>query len=84
LPAEIDYEKLSPYFAFRLHDVIQHTLRQTIQLAMSTTHYPMRHYLKNRFQMLSHKTLNEVITKDTYFANEKSIEGYHCAQAFLE
>jgi hypothetical protein len=28
LPAKIDYEKLSPYFAFRPHDVIQHTFRQ--------------------------------------------------------
>jgi hypothetical protein len=27
LPAKIDYEKLSPYFSFRPHDVIQHTLR---------------------------------------------------------
>jgi hypothetical protein len=27
LPAKIDCEKLSPYFAFRPHDVIQHTLR---------------------------------------------------------
>jgi hypothetical protein len=27
LPAKIYYEKLSPYFAFRPHDVIQHTLR---------------------------------------------------------
>jgi hypothetical protein len=26
LPAKIDYEKLSPYFAFRPHDVIQHSL----------------------------------------------------------
>jgi hypothetical protein len=42
LPTKIDYEKLSPYFAFRLHDVIQHTLRQTTQLAKSIIHYPMR------------------------------------------
>jgi hypothetical protein len=28
LSATIDYEKLSPYFAFRPHDVIQHTSRQ--------------------------------------------------------
>jgi hypothetical protein len=33
LPSKIDYERLSPYFAFRPHDVIQHTLRQTTQLA---------------------------------------------------
>jgi hypothetical protein len=32
---KIDYEKLSPYFAFRPHDVIQHTLRQTTQLIKS-------------------------------------------------
>jgi hypothetical protein len=83
LAAKIDYEKLSPYFAFRPHDVIQHTLRQTNQLAKSTIHYPMRRHLKSRFQMLRHKRLNEVIATDTYFANEKSIEGYHCAQAFF-
>jgi hypothetical protein len=52
--AKIDYEKLSPYFAFRPHDVIQHTLRQTTQLAKSTIYYPMRRHLKSRFQMLRH------------------------------
>jgi hypothetical protein len=83
LPAKIDYERLSPYFAFRPHDVIQHTLRQTTQLAKSTIHYPMRRHLKSRFQMIRHKSLNEVIATDKYFANEKSIEGYHCAQVFF-
>jgi hypothetical protein len=34
--------------------------------------------------MLRNKRLNEAIATDTYFALEKSIEGYHCAQAFLE
>jgi hypothetical protein len=43
----------------------------------------MRRHLKRRFQMLRHKWLNEVIDTDTYFANEKSIEGYHCAQVFF-
>jgi hypothetical protein len=84
LPDKINFKKLSPYFGFRLHDVIQHTLRQTTQLAKSTIHYPMRHHLKSRFQMLRHKSLNEVIAEDTYFANEKSIEDYYCAQVFLE
>jgi hypothetical protein len=83
-PAKIDYEKPSPYFAFRPHDVIQHTLRQTTQLSKSTIHYPMGRHLKSRFQMLRHKSLNENIDTDTYFANEKSIEGYHCAQIFFE
>jgi hypothetical protein len=83
LPAKIDYEKLSPYFAFRSHDIVQHTLRQTTQLAKSTIHYPIRHHLKSRFQMLRHKRLNEVIATDIYFANEKSIEGYHCAQVIF-
>jgi hypothetical protein len=85
--AKIDHEKLSPYFAFRPHDVIQHTLTQTTQLAESTIHHPTRHHLKSLFQMLRHKRLNEVIatdTYDTYFANEKSIDGYHCAQVFFE
>jgi hypothetical protein len=35
LPAKIDYEKLSPYFEFLPHDVIQHILRQRTQLAKS-------------------------------------------------
>jgi hypothetical protein len=75
---------MSPYFAFRPHDVIQHTLRKTTQLAKSTIYCAMRQHLKSRFQMLRHKRLNEVIATDTYFANEKYIEGYHCAQVFLE
>jgi hypothetical protein len=54
LAAKIDYEKLSPYFAFRPHDVIQHTLRQTTQLAKSTIHYTMRRHLKCLLQMLRH------------------------------
>jgi hypothetical protein len=33
--------------------------------------------------MLIHKRLNEVIATDTYFSNEKSIGGYHCAQVFF-
>jgi hypothetical protein len=33
--------------------------------------------------MLRHKRLNEVIATDAYFASEKSIEGYHCAQVFF-
>jgi hypothetical protein len=33
--------------------------------------------------MLRHKRLNEVIATDTYFANEKSMGGYHCAQVFF-
>jgi hypothetical protein len=83
LPAKIDYEKLSVYFAFRPHDVIQHTLRQTTQLARSTIHYPMRCHLMSQFQILRHKRMNEVIATDTYFANEKSIEGYHCVQIYF-
>jgi hypothetical protein len=55
LPAKIDCEKLSPYFACHPHDVIQNTLRQTTKLAKSTFHYPMRCHLKSRFQMLRHK-----------------------------
>jgi hypothetical protein len=83
LPAKIDYEKLSPYFAFRPHDVIQYNYRQTTQLAKSTIHYPMRRHLKRRFQMLRQKRLNECIATGTYFANEKSIEDYHCGQVFF-
>jgi hypothetical protein len=33
--------------------------------------------------MLTYKRLNEVIATDIYFSNEKSIEGYHCAQVFF-
>jgi hypothetical protein len=33
--------------------------------------------------MLRHKRLNEFIATDTYFVNEISIEGYHCAQIFF-
>jgi hypothetical protein len=32
LTAKIDYEKISPYFVFCPHDVLQHTLRQTTSL----------------------------------------------------
>jgi hypothetical protein len=39
----------------------------------------MQHHLKSRFQMLRHKTINEVLATDTYFAYQKSFEGYHRA-----
>jgi hypothetical protein len=83
LPAKIYYEKLSPYFVFRPHDVIPHTWRQTTQLAKSTIHYPMRHHLKSRFQILRYKRLSKVIHTDTYFTSEQSIEGYHCAHVIF-
>jgi hypothetical protein len=37
LPVKVDYEKSSPYFAFRPHDVMQHTLRQKTQLSHKTS-----------------------------------------------
>jgi hypothetical protein len=83
LPAKIDYEKLLPLSAFFPHEFIRHTLRQTTQLFKSTIHFPMRSHLKSRFQMLRHRSLNEVIATDAYFVNKKSIEGYHCAQVFF-
>jgi hypothetical protein len=83
LPSKIDYERLSPYFAFRPHDVIQQTLRQTTQVSKSTIHYPMQHHLKSRFQTLRHVRLNEVIATDTCSSCSKSTEGYHCAQVFF-
>jgi hypothetical protein len=83
LSAKIEYEKLSPYFTYFPHDVMNHVLRQTTQLAKSIIYFLIRLHLKSRFQMLRHKRLNEVIPTDTYFANEKSIEGYHCAQVFF-
>jgi hypothetical protein len=43
---------LSPYFVFRPHELIQITLRQTIELAKSIIHHTMRLYLKIWFQML--------------------------------
>jgi hypothetical protein len=64
---------------------MQHTIRQTTQPAKSTTHYSSHVTSSEEFYlMLRHKRLNEVIATDTYFANEKSIEGYHRAQVFLE
>jgi hypothetical protein len=33
--------------------------------------------------MLRHKRLNEAIATYKHFVNEKSIEGYHCAQVFF-
>jgi hypothetical protein len=43
----------------------------------------MRHNLKSRFQILRYKRFNEVIATVKCFANEKSIEGYHCALIFI-
>jgi hypothetical protein len=80
---KLTMEKLSIYNAFRPHDDIQHTFRQTAQLAKSTIHYPMRHDLKRRFQMSLHKSLNEIKTTDNVFASEKSIKFYHFTQVIF-
>jgi hypothetical protein len=52
LPTKLDHESLSPYFAFKPHDVIQQTFRQTTQLAKSKMHYPIRRDLRSQFQIL--------------------------------
>jgi hypothetical protein len=41
------------------------------------------HPILHSAHMMLYKRSNEVIATDTYFANEKSIEGYHCAQVFF-
>ena len=43
----------------------------------------MPRHPRSLFQMLRHKRINEVIATDTYFASEKSIEGYYCAHVFF-
>jgi hypothetical protein len=43
----------------------------------------MRRHLKSRFKILKQKSSNEIIATITYFANEKSIEGYHFVQVFF-
>jgi hypothetical protein len=43
----------------------------------------MQRHLKSQFQMLRRKRLNEVVVTDTYFASDKLIEGYYCAQVFF-
>jgi hypothetical protein len=82
LNSKIDWKKLSLYFAFRPNEVIQHTLRQTTQLAKSIIHHPMQRHLNSWIQILRGKRLNEVFATDAYFL-EKSIEGYFCAQVFF-
>jgi hypothetical protein len=83
LKAKIDNEKLSSYFVLRPYDGIPHTLSRLTKLAKSTTNYSMKHHSKSRIHMLSNKRLNDIIVTNSYSANEKSIEGYHCAQVFF-
>jgi hypothetical protein len=66
-----------PIFHSKPLRVIKHTLIQTTQLVKSKIYYVMRH------QMLRHNRSNKSKASGTYFANEKSIEGYHCAQVFF-
>jgi hypothetical protein len=40
-PEKIDYERLSKYFVFRLHDIVRYALQKTTQLAQSVIDYPM-------------------------------------------
>jgi hypothetical protein len=49
LPSNIDYKRLSSYFAFMPHGVIQNTLRQTTQLAKSD--YPLPYETSSQEQV---------------------------------
>jgi hypothetical protein len=82
LPSKID-NKLSPYFAFRLHEVIKHTPRQNIKLAKSIIHHPMWQNQKGWDQMLRRKSLQEVIVTDTYFDSEKYFDGNYFAHVLF-
>jgi hypothetical protein len=84
LTDKIDYETLSAYFAFHPHDVIQHTLRQTIQLAKSKIHYPMRFHLKSQYQMQRHKRLNKFIATDTYLQMKNPLKTIAVHKHFWE
>ena len=57
----IDYEKLSPHFAFQSSEVIRQTLHKTTQLAKTIFRFPMRKHFNFRFSMLGRKRLNEVV-----------------------
>ena len=83
VPANVDYDKLGPYFLYRPKRVIKKTLENTTQMAKATINSPLRKHLKSRFLMLRHPRLNEVVATDTYFSDVKSIEGYNCAQVFV-
>jgi hypothetical protein len=69
-----------PHFAFRTHELIQHTPRKTKQPDKSIIHHPKRRHIKRPCQMLRHKLLSEVIATGTYFSIQKFIEGYYCSQ----
>ena len=83
VPADVDYDKLAPYFLHRSKNVIKKTLENTTQYAKALIMSPLRRHLCSRFLMLCKPRLNEVIATDIYFPNVKSIEGYHCAQVFV-
>ena len=82
IPANVNYQQLSPYFAYRPIDVIRHTLNNTTQLAKVIIRFPLQKHIKSRHQMLRRPRLNEVIATDTYFSSVRSIEGYNCAQVY--
>ena len=75
VPADVDYDKLAPYFLHRSKNVIKKTLENTTQYAKALIMSPLRRHLRSRFLMLCKPRINEVIATDTYFPNVKSIEG---------
>jgi hypothetical protein len=66
LPSKIDYERVSPYIAFTPHEVIQHTLRQTAQLAKSTD--------QRQFQVLRRKRLHEFLLHILIFLLQRQLK----------
>ena len=65
VPADVDYDKLAPYFLHRSKNVIKKTLENTTLYSKALIMSPLRRHLRSRFLMLCKPRLNEVIAADT-------------------
>jgi hypothetical protein len=70
------------YLGYRPVDIVQKTLENTTQLAMTILGFPMCRHVRARFPWLNCNRLCETIATDTYFANVRAIGGSMCAQVF--
>lgn len=75
-------ERLQPFLGYRPLEVIRRTLENTTQLGATVNYHNLKAHLKSLLPWANRTRLNETVSTDTVFANERDVTGAVCAQVF--
>ena len=78
-----DQEHIQRCLGYKPKDICQKTLNATTQFARQNEQVTLKEHYKARFPALNVRRINEIFATDTFFASEKAIGGYTCAQIFV-